>query len=169
MKRERAIIVFLTVCVALFALSSWAFAQIKTPVQQKAPDKDQVWKIYLESETKKYYFSPATVQVLDNRRVRVWEKIAVRTTDGEADSLKSLIELDCSSSKYRVVATKEFDPATGADRPEIVSENEPWRYFDLESILGVLYDNVCYRGGAKIQSTSKPKKEEKKKEETKKP
>ena len=169
MKRERVIILF-AVCFALFALSSWASAEVKAPVQPKAPDQDPTWKVYLESDTKRYYFSPASVQVLDSRKVRVWEKIAARTPDGETDTLKSLIELDCSSSKYRVVATKEFDPATGADKPEAVFENEPWQYFNLESILGVLYDNVCYKGGMKIQDTAKPAKptkEDKKKEEGK--
>lgn len=170
MKRERVIIV-LAVCFMLLALSSWGFAQIKAPEQPKAPDTDQTWKLYLESQAKKYYFSPASLRILDKRKVRVWEKIAERTNDGEADVLKSLIELDCSSSKYRVVATKEVDRATGADKPEMISENEPWQYFSLESILGVLYENVCYQGGAKIQDTTskpvKPKKEEKKKEDKK--
>ncbi len=169
MKRERLIIVF-AACFILFVLSSWAFAQIKAPEQPKAADKDQTWKIYLESQGKKYYFSPASLQILDNRKVRVWEKIAERTKDGEDDVLKSLIELDCSTSKYRVVASKEVDRATGADKPEMLSENEPWQYFSLESILGVLYDNVCYQGGKKIMDTSKPakpKKEEKKKEDQK--
>lgn len=149
------------VCAVFFTLvllASFVFAQATPKEQPKVPEKDPTWKIYLESETKRYYFSPATVKVLDGRKVRVWEKIANKTTDGEVDTLKSLIELDCSSSKYRVVATKEYDPATGADKPEIVSENEPWQYFNLESILGVLWDNVCYQGGVKIGDTSKPAK-----------
>lgn len=168
MKRERVIIV-LAVCFMLLVLSSWGFAEIKAPEQPNAPD-NQTWKLYLESQAKKYYFSPASLQILDKRRVRVWEKIAERTNDGEADVLKSLIELDCSSSKYRVVASKEIDKATGADKPEMISENEPWQYFSLESILGVLYENVCYQGGTKIQDTSKPvkpKKDNKKKEDQK--
>ena len=150
--------ILFAVCFALVLLASGAFAQIVPKEQPKAPEKDPAWKIYLESETKRYYFSPATVKVLDGRKVQVWEKIANKTTDGEVDSLKSLIELNCSSSQYRVVATKEYDPATGTDKSEIVTQNEPWQYFALESILGVLWDNVCYQGGVKIQDTSKPAK-----------
>ena len=150
--------ILFAVCCALVFLVSSAFAQTTPKEQPKAPEKDPTWKIYLESETKKYYFSPGTLKILDGRKVQVWEKIANKTTDGEVDTLKSLIELDCSSSKYRVVATKEFDPATGADKPEIVSENETWQYFSLESILGVLWDNVCYKGGVKIHDASKPAK-----------
>ena len=168
MKREGIIIVF-AICCALFLLSSSAFAQVKAPVEApKAPEKDPVWKVYLESEGKRYYFAPGTVRVLDNRKVEVWEKIAEKKGDGDVDTLKSLIQLDCSSSKYRVVATKEIDPATGQDKPEIRSENDPWQYFNLESILGVLYDNVCYRGGMKIPDTSKPAKPAKPAKEEKK-
>ncbi len=178
MKRGSTLAVSI-VCFIILALSSWVHAQTAQQgptgpgvkgtgvTDPKAPPvKDETWKIYLESGVKKYYFSPATVQKLDKRKVRVWEKIADRTTDGEVDKIKSLIEFDCSTSKYRIVASKEFDPTTGTDKPEIISENDPWQYFSLESILGVLYDNVCYQGGVKIPDTSKPvkpKKEEKKK------
>jgi hypothetical protein len=166
--RMKKIGILFAVCFALVLLASLTFAQVVPKEQPKAPEKDPAWKIYLESETKRYYFSPASVQRIDKAKVQVWEKIANKTTDGEVDTLKSLMELDCASSKYRVVATKEFDPATGADKPEIASPNEPWQYFSLESVLGVLYDNVCYKHGVKIQklqsipSLVAPPKEEKK-------
>ncbi len=151
MKRKKIVIVF-TVCCMLLVLSSLAFAQSEAPEQPQVSDKDQEWKVYLESEARIYYFSPASVQRLDNRRVRVWEKISGKNTkDGETDIVKSLIELDCSSSKYRVVASREFDISTGAEKPEVISENEPWQYFSHETILGILYDNVCYKHGEKIQ------------------
>ncbi len=49
-----------------------------------------------------------------------------------------------------IVASREFD-ISGQEKPEIRTENEPWQYFSLESVLGVLYDNVCYKDGTKIQ------------------
>lgn len=160
-----------TICavfLSLIFLSTWVFAQPSPLAQPNTPEKAPEWKIYMESQTKKYYFNPASVQMIDKQRVRVWEKIAVRTADGEVDSLKSLIELDCSSSKYRVVASKEYDPVTGTDKNEIVTENEPWQYFSQETILGVLWDNVCYKYGVRVDklhsipSLVAPPKEEKK-------
>ncbi len=157
------------VCLSLILLSTWVFAQPSPVAQPKTPEKAPEWKIYMESQTKRYYFNPASVQMIDRQRARVWEKIAVKTADGEVDSLKSLIELDCSSSKYRVVASKEYDPVTGTDKNEMVTENEPWQYFSQETILGVLWDNVCYKHGVRVDKLNtiplmvEPPKGEKKK------
>ena len=174
MRRERMGI-FFTVCLMLLVLPSWVFAQADAtgaPEQPKKEESDQTWKLYMESEAKKYYFSPATIQRFDKRKVRVWEKITAKNKDGESDRVKSLFEFNCSSSKYRIVASVEYDAATGAEKPEIVSQNDPWQYFSQETILGILYENVCYQGGEKIPDTSKaakPKEEDKKKDEPKKP
>ncbi|MBP1749850.1 MAG: hypothetical protein H6Q52_2389 [Deltaproteobacteria bacterium] len=149
MKRERVVIVF-AVCFMLFVLSSWAFAQTTVPEQPKAPAGDQNWTVYLESENRKYYFNPASEERFDEAKVRVWEKIAAKNKDGESDIVKSLIEFNCASSKYRIVASREFD-VSGQEKPEVRLENEPWQYFNLETVLGALYDNVCYKHGTKIQ------------------
>jgi hypothetical protein len=160
--------IFLMVCLMLLVLPSWVFAQkdaTGAPEQPKKEESDQTWKLYMESAAKKYYFSPATIQRFDKRKIRVWEKITTKNKDSESDLVKSLFEFDCSSSKYRIVASVEYEAATGAEKPQVISQNEPWQYFSHETILGILYDNVCYQGGEKIQDTSKPakpKKEEKK-------
>jgi hypothetical protein len=92
----------------------------------------------------------------------VWERITDKNKTGEeTDRVKSQIEFNCSSSKYRIVASQEYDPATKTEKPEVRTENEPWTYFSLDSILGILYDNVCYQSGNKVQNLQKPKAEEK--------
>lgn len=166
MKRERIVIVC-AVCVMLIVLSSWAFAQVQLPGPPKAPASGQNWKVYLESENRRYSFDPASEEKFDQAKVRVWEKITAKNRDGDSDMMKSLIEFNCASSQYRIVASREFD-VSGQEKPEFRTENEPWKYFELESVLGVLYDNVCYKHGVKIQklksipSLVAPPKEQKK-------
>jgi len=176
MKKEKVVIV-IAACLMLIVLSSWAFAQVQPPEPPKTPVGDQNWKLYLESENRKYYFNPASEEKLDQAKVRVWEKIAAKNRDGESDVMKSLIEFNCASSEYRIVASREFD-VSGQEKPEVRTDNEPWKYFSLESVLGVLYDNVCYKHGVKIQKlksipplvapAKNEKKEDQKKEDQKK-
>ncbi len=105
MRRERVLIVF-AVCFMLFVASSWAFAQTKAPEQPQASE-NQEWKVYLESEAKKYYFNPASEEKVDQAKIRVWEKITSKGRDGESDIVKSLIEFNCASSEYRIVASRD--------------------------------------------------------------
>lgn len=174
MKTRLVVLVTLIACVIVLACTVPVSAQtirerLMNPQSLPKTAPESEWKIYLEADSARYYFSPASVE-RNGKIVRVWEKITEPTKDqSEVDKVKSLIELDCSSSKYRIVAEKEYDPATGKDKPEVQMNNEPFKYFNLESILGVLYDNVCYQGGVKITESpkaAKAKKEEKKNEKT---
>jgi hypothetical protein len=169
MKREK-IVILCAVFVMLVVLPSWAIGQIKPPEPTEAPKTPagiQNWIVYLESGNRKYYYDPASEQKFDQAKVRVWEKIVAKTSGGESDLVKSLIEFNCASSTYRIVASQEYD-VSGQEKPEFRTENEPWQYFSLESVLGVLYDNVCYKHGVKVQklrsipSLVAPPKEEKK-------
>lgn len=164
MKRRGLFLTGFAAILVVLAISVTCMAQTKAPQQpQPQPQqKDERWKIYLESDAKNFYFDPASVQRLENRIVRVWERITDKSKTGEeTDRVKSQIEFNCSSSKYRIVASQEYDPATKTEKPEVRTENEPWTYFSLDTILGILYDNVCYQSGNKVQNVQKPKAEEK--------
>lgn len=159
---------FVTAFIVL-AVSVTGVAQTTTQPQQPPPQdqsKDQrQWKIYMESDTRKYYFDPASVQRLDKRVVRVWERITKANREGaEVEKVHSIMELDCSSSKYRVIGTKDYDRAKPGENPEIRMENGPWTYFSLDSVLGILYDNVCF---VSTNPAGAPKAPEKSKEEPK--
>ncbi|MEN6615895.1 MAG: surface-adhesin E family protein [Syntrophorhabdus sp.] len=166
MKKRLVVSITLVACVIILACTVPVSAQtirerLMNPQSPPKASPESEWKIYLESDSARYYFSPASVQRV-GKIARVWEKITTINKDqSETDKIKSLIELDCSSSKYRIIAEKEYDPATGQDKPE-AQINESFKYFSLESILGVLYDNVCYQGGVKVTGPPKAKKDEKK-------
>lgn len=147
MKRRGMILlpVFI-VALGVLAMAAVCMAQSQAPAKAApANEPAQPWKLYLESENRKYYFDPSSVEVPEKRVVRVWEKITEKSKDGEeTDKVKSLIELDCSSSRYRIIAWKEYDAATKTEKPEVRNDGESWSYFDQDNILGVLYDNVCW-------------------------
>lgn len=131
---------------AFFVLAAAVcIAQAQAPAQTQTPAQAGPWKVYFESENQRYYYDSTSIERPGKRIVRVWERIVKKGKgDEEFDKVKSLIELDCSSSKYRIIATKEYDVATKTEKPEVRSDGEPWSYYDQESILGVLYDNVCF-------------------------
>lgn len=137
--------------------------QAKPQAAKGVQGKPQAWTIYMESENNKYYFDPASIQYPGKRVVRVWERMTVKGIgDKETEKVKSLIELDCNQSSYRIIAWKEYDPETQMEKPEVRSDNEPWSYFTQDTILGILYDNVCYKSTIK-KTDQKPKTDEKKK------
>ncbi len=143
-RREMILLVFI---VALGVLAMAAVCAAQAPAKEAPPAKEQAqpWKLYLESESKKFYYDSSSIEMPENRVVRVWEKITEKNKDGdETEKVKSLIELDCSSSRYRVIAWKEYDAATKTEKPEVRNDDDSWSYFDLDNILGVLYDNVCW-------------------------
>lgn len=176
MKRRGMLLKSLIAAFIVLAVSMTCMAQTKTRPQPEDQPKEQSkeqpgeqskdrrqWKMYMEGETRRYYFDPASVQKLDKRIVKVWERITQPDDDGaEIEKLESLIELDCGSSKYRIVASREYDAAKPAQKPELRTENGPWTYFSLDTILGILYDNVCYPsttppGAAPSPPPEKPK------------
>jgi hypothetical protein len=135
--------------------------QVTDPAKDE-PKGQRQWKIYMGTETRRYYFDPASIQKLDKRIVRVWERITEPDKDGEEmEKVESLLELDCGSSRYRIVASREYDSARPGEKPVVRMENGPWTYFNLETILGILYDNVCFPSttppGAAPKVLEKPK------------
>ena len=105
----------------------------------------ETWNMYLDGEKQKYYYDPSSLERPAKRIVRVWERITEKNKEGvETEKARNLLEINCSSNKFRIIAYKELDPATNAEGPEVRTEGEPWTVFSLDSILGILYDNVCW-------------------------
>ena len=159
---------FIVVAVSTTGVAQTTQSPPQPPPQVQSKDQPQAqrqWKIYMESDTRKYYFDPASVQKLDKRVVRVWERITKADKDGsEIEKVQSLMELDCGSSKYRVVSSKDYDRAKPGEEPEIRMENGPWTYFSLDTVLGILYDNVCFTSSKPAtapKAPAKPKEEPK--------
>jgi len=153
MKRRQMILQGFVIALFILGVSVMCLAQTQQP-----PAQTQPWKLYFEGETQRYYFDPATIERFEKRIVRVWERITEKNKSGdETEKVKSHIELNCSSSKYRIIATKEYDAATKTEKPEIRSDGEPWTYFVQESVLGVLYENVCWEKtpSGKLERTKK--------------
>ncbi|OPY01673.1 MAG: hypothetical protein A4E60_01542 [Syntrophorhabdus sp. PtaB.Bin047] len=115
--------------------------QPKKEVQKGQPQ----WRLYMGNEMRRYYFDSNSIERLDKRVVRVWERITQPDKDGnEIEKVQTLMELDCGSSRYRVVAEREFDSAKPGETPAPRMQNGPWTYFNQEAILGILQDNVCF-------------------------
>ncbi len=165
---------FIVVAVSITGVAQTTQPQAQSKDQPQIQPKDQPqaerqWKLYMESDTRKYYFDPASVQRLDKRVVRVWERITKANKEGaEVDKVESLMELDCGSSKYRILGSKDYDAVKPGEKPELRMENGPWTYFSLDTILGILYDNVCYTDptgrpkiAPKARTQEKPKEEPK--------
>ncbi len=114
-------------------------------VKKEVPKGEPQWRLYMGNETRRYYFDSNSIERLDKRVVRVWERITQPDKDGnEVEKVQTLMELDCGSSRYRVIAEKEFGSARAGEQPEARMQNGPWTYFEQDVILGILQDNVCF-------------------------
>ncbi len=145
------IVLFIVLAVAMPGAAQTETAQPQPSGQpgeqpSKAVAKGQPqWRLYMGNETRRYYFDSNSIERLDKRIVRVWERITQPDKDGnEVEMVQTLIELDCGSSRYRIIAEKQFDSANPGEKPEARMENGPWTYFEQDVILGILQDNVCY-------------------------
>lgn len=109
------------------------------------PKGQPQWRLYMGNDMRRYYFDSNSIERLDKRIVRVWERITQPDRDGnEIEKVQTLMELDCGSSRYRIIAEKEFDSVKPGETPEARMQNGPWTYFNQEAILGILQDNVCF-------------------------
>ncbi|NLT22738.1 MAG: hypothetical protein GXX82_06800 [Syntrophorhabdus sp.] len=156
MKRRGAFLKGLIAVFIVLAMSITCAAQTAKPQPQPptasgeqakkdVPKGQPQWRLYMGNETRRYYFDSNSLERLDKRVVRVWERITEPDKDGnEVERVQTLMELDCGSSKYRIIAEKEFGSAKPGEKPEARMENGPWTYFEQDTILGILQDNVCY-------------------------
>lgn len=105
----------------------------------------QEWKAFYESEKERFYFDNTSLERLDNKSFKIWQKITEKQagTD-EVDKFKSLIEINCRQKIYRTHALVEYDTISGKALPEQrYGEDQPWIRFSLDSKFGALYDNFC--------------------------
>lgn len=104
----------------------------------------QEWKAYYENEKERYYFDNASLERIDKKSFKIWQKVTEKQagTD-EIDKFKSLIEIDCAAKIYKTHALVEYDTVSGKALPEQRYEDQPWIRFYLESTTGILSDNFC--------------------------
>ncbi len=111
------------------------------------------WQFYYQTEiekddatiTEKLYFDMSSVVRPEKNIAKVTQKTTRAGYDGkETDSKLRLIEINCSSHKYRVLSVTGFESETGKARPEVRYGDAPWIRFSLDSVMEVLYGNVCF-------------------------
>ena len=67
-----------------------------------------------------------------------------------------LIEMDCSSRKFRYLSVTEYEEETGKALAEERTDNAPWIKFSLDSFMAGLYDNICFEKKQPKQPEKKP-------------
>jgi hypothetical protein len=155
MKGKRTFLKGLIAVFIVLAVSITCAAQTAGPQPQPgeqsgekpgvSPKGQPQWRLYMGNDMRRYYFDSNSIERLDKRIVRVWERITQPDRDGnETEKVQTLMELDCGSSRYRIIAEKEFDSVKPGETPETRMQNGPWTYFNQEAILGILQDNVCF-------------------------
>jgi hypothetical protein len=105
----------------------------------------QEWKAFYENEKERYYFDNTSLERLENKSFRIWQKVTEKQTGtDEADKFKSQIEINCVQKIYKTLSLVEYDTITGRTLPEQrYGDDQPWIKFSLESKYGALYDNFC--------------------------
>jgi len=133
--------VFIVVCCGLLGLgfvdlacgAEWQF------YYQTEIEKDNV------TRTEKLYYDKSSVVKPEKNIIRVTQKTTLAGYDEkEADSKLRLIEINCSSRKYRILSATEFESGTGKMLPEARYNDAPWTRFSLDSVIEGLYSNVCF-------------------------
>lgn len=129
------------------------------------------WKFFyqteIEQETRtvvqKLYYDTSSIEKPQKGIIRVAQKATrVVAKEAEADFKTWLVELNCSSRKFRYLSVKEFEEGTGKMITEERSDNAPWVRFPLESVIAGLYDNVCFEKKQPKQPEKKAEKESEK-------
>jgi hypothetical protein len=69
-----------------------------------------------------------------------------------------LVEMNCSSHRYRYLSVTEYEEGTGKVLTEERTDNAPWIKFSLDSFIAGLYDNICFEKKQPKQPEKKPAK-----------
>ena len=127
------------------------------------------WKFYYRSEveredktvTEKLYFDASSVAKPQKDIVKVTQKVTKLAADGktETDSKMRVIEMNCSSRKFRYLSVTESEEDTGKALAEEWTDNAPWTNFYLDSVIAGLYENVCFEKKEAKQPEKKPEKQ----------
>ena len=133
------------------------------------------WKFYYQTEvekedktvTEKLYFDASSVVKPQKDIVKVTQKVTKLAADEktETDSKMRLIEMNCSSRKFRYLSVTEYEEDTGKALAEERTDNAPWTKFSLDSVIAGLYENVCFEKKQAKQPEKKPEKQAEKKPE----
>ena len=126
------------------------------------------WKFYYQSETErenrtmtqKLYFDASSIVKPQKDIVKISQKVTTLGNDEktETDSKIRLIEINCSSRTFRYLSVTEYEADTGKVLSEERTDNAPWVKFSLDSLIGSLYDNVCFEKKQPKQAEKKPDK-----------
>jgi hypothetical protein len=126
------------------------------------------WKFYYQTEvekenktiTEKLYFDASSVEKPQKGIVKVTQKVTKLAADEktETDSRMMLVEMNCSSHRYRYLSVKEYEEGTGKVLTEERTDNAPWIKFSLDSLMAGLYDNICFEKKQPKQPEKKPAK-----------
>ncbi len=127
------------------------------------------WRFYYQTEvekenraiTEKLYYDATSVVKPQKDIVRVTQKVTTSESEekAEIDSKMRLIEINCSSNKYRYVSVTEYELDTGKVLSEQRTDNAPWVRFSLNSSIAGLYDNVCFEKKQPMQVEKKTDKQ----------
>lgn len=126
------------------------------------------WKLYYQAEveketktvTQKLYFDASSIERPQKGIVKVTQKVAqVGANETETDVRMGLVEMNCSSRKYRYLSATEFEEGTGKALAEERTDNAPWIKFYLDSVIAGLYDNICFEKKQPKQPEKKPDKQ----------
>jgi hypothetical protein len=124
------------------------------------------WKFYYqtevekenETETQKFYLDASSIEKPQKGIVRVMQKVTLlgRDEKTETDARMRLVEMDCSSRKFRYLSVTEYDKETGKALATNQTDNPPWIKFSLDSFMAGLYDNICFEKKPSKQPDKKP-------------
>jgi hypothetical protein len=126
------------------------------------------WKFYYQTEvekenktiTEKLYFDASSIEKPQKGIVKVTQKVTKLAADEktETDSRMRLVEMNCSSHRYRYLSVTEYEESTGKVLTEERTDNAPWIKFSLDSFIAGLYDNICFEKKQPKQPDKKPEK-----------
>ena len=146
--------ILITICCALFSIGYAGLSQ------------GADWKYYYRTEverenrteTQKLYFDASSIEKPQKGIVKVKQKVTKLSADEktETDSKMRLIEMNCSSHKFRYLSVTEYEDDTGKVAAEERTDNAPWIQFSLDSFIGSLYDNICFEKKQPKQAEKKP-------------
>lgn len=127
------------------------------------------WKFFYQTEvekenkteTQKLYLDASSIVRPQKGIVKVTQKVTKLAADQktETDSKIILIEMDCSSRKFRYLSVTEYEEGTGKALAEERTDNAPWTKFSLNSFMAGLYENICFEKKQPKQPEKKPDKE----------
>jgi len=124
------------------------------------------WRFYYQTEvekenqteTQKFYLDASSIERPQKGIVRVMQKMTLIGSDEktETDAKMRLVEMDCSSRKFRYLSVTEYEKETGKALATQQADNPPWIRFSLDSFMAGLYDNICFEKKQPKQPEKKP-------------